>query len=125
MRGDDAICGRLFSYIDLEDRVRSDHPLRPLREIANVALTALSSEFASLYSGVGRPSVPPEKMLRAMLLQAFYSVRSERQLMERIESTPAFAGAGSVVPLVYRHRHRGSGVGPFELLEEPRPAAGR
>jgi transposase len=85
MRGDDETCGSFFSYIDLEDRVRPDHPLRPIREIANIALTALSSEFASLYSGMGRPSVPPEKLLRAMLLQAFYSVRSERQLMERIE----------------------------------------
>ena len=85
MRGDDEICGSLFSYIDLEDRVRADHPLRPIREIANAALAALSSDFAALYSGMGRPSVPPEKLLRAMLLQAFYSVRSERQLMERIE----------------------------------------
>jgi transposase len=84
MRGDDKICGRLFSYIDLEDRVRADHPLRSIREIANAALAALSGEFAALYSGMGRPSVPPEKLLRAMLLQAF-SVRSERQLMERIE----------------------------------------
>ena len=85
MRGDDKICGRLFSYIDLEDRVRADHPLRPIREIANAALAAVSGDFAALYSGMGRPSVPPEKLLRAMLLQAFYSVRSERQLMERIE----------------------------------------
>ena len=85
MRGDDEISGRLFSYIDLEDRVRADHPLRPIREIANAALVALSGDFAALYSGMGRPSVPPEKLLRAMLLQAFYSVRSERQLMERIE----------------------------------------
>lgn len=85
MRGGDEICGRLFSYIDLEDRIRADHPLRPIREIANVALAALSGDFAALYSGLGRPSVPPEKLLRAMLLQAFYSVRSERQLMERIE----------------------------------------
>ena len=85
MRGDDKICGRLFSYIDLEDRVRADHPLRSIREIANAALAALSGDFAALYSGIGRPSVPPEKLLRAMLLQAFYSVRSERQLMERIE----------------------------------------
>jgi len=85
MRGDDKICGSLFSYIDLEDRVRADHPLRPIREIANAALAALSGDFAALYSGMGRPSVPPEKLLRAMLLQAFYSVRSERQLMERIE----------------------------------------
>jgi len=85
MRGDDEICGCLFSSIDLEDRVRADHPLRPIREIANAALAALSGDFAVLYSGLGRPSVPPEKLLRAMLLQAFYSVRSERQLMERIE----------------------------------------
>jgi transposase len=85
MRGDDKICGSFFSYIDLEDRVRADHPLRPIREIANNALAALSGDFAALYSGMGRPSVPPEKLLRAMLLQAFYSVRSERQLMERIE----------------------------------------
>ena len=85
MRGDDEICGKLFSYIDLEDRVWADHPLRPIWEIANAALAALTGEFAVLYSGLGRPSVPPEKLLRAMLLQAFYSVRSERQLMERIE----------------------------------------
>ena len=85
MRGDDEICGSLFSYIDLEGRVRADHPLRPLREIAHAALAALSRDFARLDSGMGRPSVPPEKLLRAMLLQAFYSVHSERQLMERIE----------------------------------------
>jgi transposase len=85
MRGDDAICGKLFSYRDVEDRIRGDHPLRPIREIANAALAALSGDFAVLYCGMGRPSVPPEKLLRAMLLQAFYSVRSERQLMERIE----------------------------------------
>ena len=85
MRGDDEISGSLFSYIDLEDRVRADHPLRAIREIANAALAALSGEFAALYSGMGRPSIAPEKLLRAMLLQAFYSVRSERQLMERLE----------------------------------------
>jgi len=84
MRGNDENSGS-FSYIDLEARVRADHPLRPIREIANTALAALSGDFAALYSGMGRPSVPPEKLLRAMLLQAFYSVRSERQLMERIE----------------------------------------
>src|SRR3954469_10078745 len=85
MRGDDKICGSFFSYIELEDRFRADHPLRPIREIANTTLAALSADFAALYSGMGRPSVPPEKLLRAMLLQAFYSVRSERQLMERVE----------------------------------------
>src|SRR5215472_8109599 len=85
MRGDDQICGSLFSYIDLEVRIGAEHPLRPIREIANTALAALSCEFEALYSGLGRPSIPPEKLLRAMLLQAFYSVRSERQLMQRIE----------------------------------------
>src|SRR5262249_10820691 len=85
MRGDDRICGKLFSYIDLEDRVRADHPLRVIRGIVNTALAALSRDFAAPYCGMGRPSVAPEKLLRAMLLQAFYSVRSERLLIERIE----------------------------------------
>jgi len=65
--------------------VRQDHPLRAIRSLTDIALAALSSDFAALYSGVGRPSIPPEMLLRAMLLQAFYSVRSERQLMERLE----------------------------------------
>jgi transposase len=85
MRGADERTGQLFSYVDLEARVRRDHPLRAIREIANAALAALEREFAALYSPRGRPSIPPEKLLRAMLLQAFYSLRSERQLMERIE----------------------------------------
>jgi transposase len=63
----------------------SDHPLRAIREIANAALAVLSSDFAALYLGMGCPSIPPEKLLRAMLLQAFYLVRSERQMMERME----------------------------------------
>ena len=65
--------------------MRQDHPLRAIRSLTDIALAALSSDFAALYSGVGRPSIPPEMLLRAMLLQAFYSVRSERQLMERLE----------------------------------------
>ena len=85
MRGGDERSGELFSYIDLEKRVRSDHPLRAIRTIANEALTALGREFAALYTPIGRPSIAPEKLLRAMLLQAFYSIRSERQLMERLE----------------------------------------
>src|SRR6516162_9573183 len=85
MRGSDKRSGELFSYVDLEERVRPDHPLRAIRSLTDAALAALSADFAALYSGMGRPSVPPEKLLRAMLLQAFYSVRSERQLMERIE----------------------------------------
>ncbi|CDZ41073.1 ISXoo14 transposase [Neorhizobium galegae bv. officinalis] len=85
MRGGDVRSGELFSYVDLEDRVRSDHPLRTIRQIVNDALVLLEREFAALYSPIGRPSIPPEKLLRAMLLQAFYSIRSERLLMERLE----------------------------------------
>ena len=85
MRGADERTGELFSYVDLERRVRTDHPLRPIRALVNEALASLQQEFAPLYARIGRPSIPPEKLLRAILLQAFYSIRSERQLMERLE----------------------------------------
>jgi transposase len=85
MRGGDERSGSLFSYVDLEARVGKAHPLRTIRMVVNEALAALSGEFAALYARMGRPSIPPEKLLRAMLLQAFYSIRSERQLMERLE----------------------------------------
>ena len=77
MRGSDDRTGKLFSYVDLEARVRTDHPLRVIKSIVNEALAALEREFAALYSPIGRPSIPPEKLLRAMLLQAFYSIRSD------------------------------------------------
>jgi transposase len=85
MRGLDKRSGELFSYVDLERRVRPDHPLRAIRTLTDAALEATSGDFAALYSGMGRPSIAPEQLLRAMLLQAFYSIRSERQLMERLE----------------------------------------
>ena len=86
MRGSDRRSGELFAYVDVETRVRSDHPLRAIRSIVNETLEALSGEFDGLYApGAGRPSIPPEMLLRAMLLQAFYTLRSERQLMERLE----------------------------------------
>ena len=85
MRGLDERSGSLFSYVDLERRVPKDHPLRPIREIVNEALSKLSGDFAAMYAPLGRPSIPPEKLLRALLLQAFYTIRSERQLMERLE----------------------------------------
>lgn len=86
MRGSDERSGSLFSYVDVEARVGSGHPLRQIREIANAALSALDGDFERLYPPrLGRPSIPPARLLRAMLLQAFYGIRSERQLMERIE----------------------------------------
>ena len=85
MRGGDDRTGALFSYVDLEVRVRQGHPLRAIRLLVNAALSEMEREFSALYSSLGRPSIAPEKLLRAMLLQAFYSIRSERQLMERLE----------------------------------------
>src|SRR5271167_1215354 len=117
MRGDDAICGSLFSYIDLGKRVRSDHPLRLIGEIVNAALQALSGEFDMLYSAIGRVSIPPERLMRALLLQAFYSIRSERQLVERIDYDLLFRW-------FCRARHRGPGVGCHDLHQEQRSAAG-
>jgi transposase len=85
VRGSDESPGSLFSYVNLEARVRGDHPLRTIRELANAALSELSKNLTALYTDFGRPSIAPEKLLRAMLLQAFYGIRSERQLMERLE----------------------------------------
>ena len=85
MRGSDGRMGSLFSYVDLEARVRVDHPLRTIRGVANAALSDLSGAFDEVYTDFGRPSIAPEKLLRSMLLQAFYGIRSERQLMERLE----------------------------------------
>src|ERR1700684_1180434 len=96
MRGGDERSGSLFSYVDLEGRVSKAHPLRAIRGIVNEALAALSGEFSALYSRSGRPSIPPEKLLRAMLLQAFYSIRSERQLMERLEYDLLFRWFGGL-----------------------------
>jgi transposase len=85
MRGADEQTSALFSYVSCEARVPSDHPLRPIRSIVDEALEALSAEFEQLYARTGRPSIAPEKLLRALLLQAFYSIRSERQLMEQLD----------------------------------------
>lgn len=85
MRGQDQTRGNLFSYVDLEERVPASHPLRTIREIVNDVLVSLSSDFEAQYSRMGRPSIPPEQLLRALLLQAFYTIRSERQLMEQLD----------------------------------------
>jgi len=84
MRGGDVRSEALFSYLSCEARVPLDHPLRAIQKIVDEALGALTEEFDKLYAKFGRPSIPPEKLLRGLLLQAFYSVRSERQLMEQL-----------------------------------------
>jgi transposase len=85
MRGDDPRHDSMFSYVTPEARVRSDHPLRPIRRMTDAALARLSARFDRLYSTTGRPSIPPEKLLRALLLQLLYSIRSERLLMEELD----------------------------------------
>jgi transposase len=85
MRGPDEQQGYVFSYLSPEQRVRKDHPLRPIRAMVDQALKELSAAFNKMYSKIGRPSIPPEQLLRALLLQMLYSVRSERLLMEEID----------------------------------------
>ena len=85
MRGKDDRSEIFFSYMRLDDRIAADHPLRAIRQLVDAALAELSRVFAKLYARDGRPSIPPERLLRALLLQAFYTVRSERQLMEQLD----------------------------------------
>ena len=85
MRGDVRFQDRMFSYVSLDQRVPADHPLREIRRLTDEVLRSLSAEFDTLYAASGRPSIAPEYVLRALLLQVFYSVRSERQLMEQID----------------------------------------
>lgn len=85
MRGTDETSGSLFSYVDLEERIPPRHPLRKIRQVVNDALASLNAEFEALYTDFGRPSIPPERLIRASLLQILFSVRSERQLMEQMD----------------------------------------
>lgn len=85
MRGTDGVSGSLFSYVDLEARISARHPLRTIRHVVNDALASLDAEFAVLYTDFGRPSIPPERLIRASLIQILFSVRSERQLMEQMQ----------------------------------------
>jgi transposase len=85
MRGDDVQQGAMFSYLSPEQRVPADHPLRPIRQMVDAVLKRLSPRFEAMYAERGRPSIPPEKLLRALLLQCLYSVRSERMLMEQLD----------------------------------------
>jgi transposase len=85
MRGDDTQQSSAFSYLSPEDRVPAEHPLRPVRKMIDSALVTLSAVFNQIYSSTGRPSIAPEKLLRALLLQMLYSIRSERMLMEQLQ----------------------------------------
>jgi transposase len=85
MRGLDEQNGALFSYVNLEDRVPERHPLRVIRQIVNAALARLDAAFSDLYAAEGCSSIPPERLLRAVLIQILFSIRSERQLMEQMQ----------------------------------------
>ncbi len=85
MRGDEKRQPDLFLYGTLEQRIPENHPLRPVRAMTDMALAALSSRFDEMYAKNGRPSIPPEQLLRALLLQALYSIRSKRMLVEQLE----------------------------------------
>src|SRR5271169_4690572 len=85
MRGDEKQQGGMFSYVSMEERVPQDHPLRPIRRLVEQILATMSKRFDELYAENGRPSIPPERLLRALILQVFYSIRSERLLMEQLD----------------------------------------
>ncbi len=90
MRGSDQQTSHLFSYVVREERVRQDHPLRAIRQMTEAVLATLSPRFDQMYSDIGRPSIPPEQLLRALLVQSLYTVRSERLLMEEIDYSILF-----------------------------------
>jgi len=90
MRGDDSDDTRMWSYVPQEQRIPADHPLRPIRRMVDEVLDRLSPRFDKLYSKVGRPSIPPERLLRALLLQVLYTIRSERMLMEQLDYNMLF-----------------------------------
>src|SRR5438046_10568551 len=85
MRGPDEQTSHMFSYLSPEQRVRADHPLRAIRVMTDRVCADLSPRFSKMYSDIGRPSIPPEQLLRALVLQSLYTVRSERLLMEEID----------------------------------------
>src|SRR5271168_4557672 len=90
MRGEDRFQEEMFSYGSLSQRVPQDHPLRRIRALSDEAMSGLADSFDQMYSRLGRPSITPEQMLRALLLQMFYSVRSERMLVEQMEYNRLF-----------------------------------
>ena len=115
MRGTDTFNEIPFTMRQLEDFVPIDHPLRPIRQMVNAALVKMDALFAGMYEADikgGRPSIAPEKLLRALLLQVFYSIRSERQLMEQTQYNLH-------VSLVHWLGHERRGLGAHRLYQEP------
>jgi hypothetical protein len=120
MRGDDPSQGATFSYLTAEQRIPTDHPLRPIREMANEVLRLLSPRFEELYSRVGRPSIAPERLLRALLLQLLYSIRSElggRRGSTHFGESPD--GHRAPIPRPWRWTHRGGATGALAGVEKP------
>jgi transposase len=110
MRGNDPKQNGMFSYVSPEQRVPAEHPLRPLRTMVDNILKEMSPRFAKLYADTGRPSIPPERLLRALLLQILYTVRSERLLMEQLNYNLLFR---------CRNGNGRSGVEPRRVQQEP------
>src|SRR5580704_14290706 len=123
MRGEDLQQHELFSYGSLEERVPSDHPLRPIRTMVDAALKEMSRRFDAIYGEDGRKSIPPERLLRAMLLQLLYTIRSERMLMEQLEYNLRVRRAKSFQTKKERRRSQaastaGSGQQPHHQLSQ-------
>jgi transposase len=93
MRSPDIYDGALYGYVSPEQRVPADHPLRPIREMVNAVLRTLAPEFNKIHSIYGRPSIPPERLLRCLLLQVLYTVRSERMMMEQLDYNVFIVGS--------------------------------
>jgi transposase len=128
MRGADEQPGSMFSYVSLEAPVPVDHPLRAIRHITDRALERISPHLGTLYVHFGRPSVPPEKLLRALLLQALYTIRSERKLMEQLDYNLLFrwflSAWGSMTRCGRRRRFRKTGTGCWMAMSR-RPSSTR
>ena len=120
MRGEHREPDSMFSYVSPERRIPKDHPLRAIRALVDEALVDMSREFDRLYATIGRPSIPPERLLRAQLLQIFYSIRSERLLMERLDSVEDILDRGVLERQVRIHLLQ-RGVPCFELAAASHP----
>jgi hypothetical protein len=112
MRGTDEASGALFSYVDLEERVPERHPLRLIRRVVNDALASLDADFGALYADFGRPSIAPERLIRASLVQILFSIRVTPEACLRHDAaTDGAAGLQPAVPVVRRAWHRRPGLG--------------